>query len=167
MTTRDTLLPELDAEARVTRAFLERVPMDQADWKPHERSFALGHLANHIADMPGFGSMGLMTPGFDIGAPGGAPARPPAANGSAALLAKFDQNVAQFRAALSAASDDDLSAHWRMTRGEQVIMDKPRADMLRKDVLNHLIHHRGQLSVYLRLLGVPVPGAYGPTADER
>jgi uncharacterized damage-inducible protein DinB len=166
MTQTESLLLELDAELRVTRTFLERVPMDRADWKPHDRSSTLGRLANHVADLPGFGLVVLTLPAFDPAASGVQGAPPPATD-SGALLAKFDHNVERLRAALAASSDDDMAQSWRMTRGEHVIVDRPRGQVLRSFVLSHLIHHRGQLSVYLRLLGVPVPGAYGQSADER
>ncbi len=158
----DTLLPDFDDEMLTTRRFLERVPMDRADFKPHERSLNLGRLANHIVDLPGLGLMVLRVESLDAST---LPPSEPATDGEA-LLARYDQRVAALRAAIDAATDEELAARWTLHAGPFVAVDKPRAQVLRW-LLSHLTHHRAQLGVDLRLLDVPVPPAYGPSADSR
>lgn len=157
----DTLLPEFDLEMATTRRVIERVPSDRSMWKPHEKSFALGHLAQLVAWMPGWITNTLSETSLDLGS-GGAYSF----EKTEALLATFDKNVGESRAAIASAKDADLQVEWSLTRGDMVLWTAPRAVVVRSHV-NHLIHHRGQLTVYLRLLDVPVPSIYGPTADER
>jgi uncharacterized damage-inducible protein DinB len=157
-------LGDLDQELRSTRRMLERLPEHRFDWRPHERSWTLGELATHVANLVGWQTQILATDRFDLATD---VTRSGAFESSAALLARFDENVAALRAALAGAPDDALGAPWTLQRGEQVLFTLPRLAALRSMGLNHLIHHRGQLSVYLRLLDVPVPGLYGPSADER
>lgn len=154
-------LPEFDQEMATTRRLLERVPTDKGAWKPHAKSFSLGHLAQLVARMPGWVTNTIRHSKLDLSEfPGYS------LESTETLLAEFDRNVAEARAALAAATDADYMANWSMTRGEHELFTAPRAAVLRSH-LNHLIHHRGQLSVYLRLVDVPLPSIYGPTADER
>ena len=158
----DALLPEFDHEMTTTRKVLERVPEDKFDWKPHTKSFSLGALAAHVAGLPAWGTETLTQSEVDV-----AGSQPPAAPPSKAeLMATFDTNVATTRSALAGKTDGELMATWTLKRGGKAIFSMPKANVLRSFVLSHLIHHRGQLSVYLRLLDVPVPSIYGPSADE-
>ena len=158
----DALLPEFDHEMTTTRKALERVPEDKFAWKPHARSFSLGALAAHVAALPTWGTETLTRSDMDI-----AGAQPPAAPASKTeLMATFDKNVAATRSALAGKTDAELMAMWTLKRGGKTIFSMPKAAVLRSFVLSHLIHHRGQLSVYLRLLDVSVPSIYGPSADE-
>jgi uncharacterized damage-inducible protein DinB len=156
-----SLLPEFDQEMATTRRVLERVPGDRAEWKPHPKSFSLGHLAQLVSWMPGWIANTLRDTKLDLqGAAGYSLEK------TETLLAGFDRNVKDARAALEAAKDADFEVPWSLTRGEQVLFTAPRAAVVRSHI-SHLSHHRGQLTVYLRLLDVPVPSIYGPTADER
>jgi len=163
----DVFLPEFDHEMQTTRSLLERVPFDNAAWKPHTKSTGLGDLASHIANLSGFGAMIATVDERDLTAPGpdGKPRRPPVFTTSADLLAAFDDNVARSREAIKALPDSKLGDQWTLRAGDHVIMTLPRAAVLRSLLMNHMIHHRGQLSVYLRLNEVPLPSIYGPTAD--
>lgn len=155
------LLPEFDHEMATTRRVLERVPGEKGTWKPHEKSFAVGHLAQLLSWMPGWITNALTERKLDLGA-----APKYSFESTATLLAGFDANVAAARAALEKISDADLELDWQLTRGDLVFMTVKRRDIVR-NTISHLIHHRGQMTVYLRLLDVPVPMVYGPTADER
>ena len=162
MTIVDALLPEFDHEMTTTRRVLERVPEDKFEWKPHAKSFSLGALAAHVAGLPTWGAETLARSEIDI-----ADAQPPEAPSSKAeLMAAFDRNVAATRSALAGKTDAELLATWTLKRGGKPIFSMPKAGVLRSFVLSHLIHHRGQLCVYLRLLDVSVPSIYGPSADE-
>ena len=162
MTIVDALLPEFDHEMTTTRRVLERVPEDKFEWKPHAKSFSLGALAAHVAGLPTWGAETLARSEIDI-----AGAQPPEAPSSKAeLMAAFDRNVAATRSALAGKTDAELLATWTLKRGGKPIFSMPKAGVLRSFVLSHLIHHRGQLSVYLCLLDVSVPSIYGPSADE-
>lgn len=156
-----SLLPEFDQEMAVTRRLLERVPSDRADWKPHPKSFSLGHLAQLVSWMPGWIANALRDTKLDLERVSGY-----SLEKTETLLAGFDQNVRDARAALQAAADADFEVPWSLTRGDQVLFTQPRAAVVRSNI-SHLSHHRGQLTVYLRLLDVPIPSIYGPTADER
>lgn len=157
----EALLREFDQEMQVTRRVLERVPDGKADWKPHAKSFSLAHLAQLVARMPGWFTQMLRQPSLDLGG-----AQPYSNESPAALLAEFDRNASQARADIVATAHDGWKAEWSLTNGAQVLLKSTRADMVRQ-TMNHLVHHRAQLGVYLRLLDVPVPSMYGPTADER
>ncbi|MCZ7652590.1 MAG: DinB family protein [Thermoanaerobaculia bacterium] len=163
----EMLLPEFDEETKGTRKVLARLPEEQFDWQPHPKSMSLGKLANHVVDMVGWGAMTLRETEFDIAPEGGAAWQLPNRTTREALLAAFDANAAETRAALAAADDADFGVPWTLRAGAQVYFTLPRATVLRSMVFNHLVHHRAQLTVYLRLLDVPVPGLYGPSADEQ
>jgi len=159
----DSILGEFDHEAATTRRLLERVPADKFDWKPHEKSFTLLQLTTHIADMPGW--MGVVGPEdeLDLATPMDRPAPP---TSTEELLARYDANVETFRKVGAQVPDDTLMQPWRLRSGDTVHFEIPRIASIRTFILNHFIHHRGQLSVYLRLLDVPLPSIYGPTADD-
>lgn len=156
-----SMLPEFDMEMATTRKVLERVPSDKGSWKPHEKSFALGHLAQLVAGMPGWITNVVTKPDLDL-----ARAEGYSLQDTETLLGAFDRHVAEARAAMSAASDEELQRPWSLKRGDMVLWNAPKLAVLRNHI-NHLVHHRGQLTVYLRLLDVPVPSIYGPSADER
>ena len=167
MSLADLLLPELDQELAVTRRVLERVPDDDGEWRPHPKSFPIKHLAQLVARMPGWVAMVLSRPELDI-----APVDGPTQAGygiqpTAELLTLFDDGAAQARDAIAGVSDAALMEPWTLKAAGQVVQTATRYHMLRTVVLNHLVHHRAQLGVYLRLRDVPVPGMYGPTADEK
>jgi uncharacterized damage-inducible protein DinB len=153
---------DLDAELASTRRMLERVPDGQAAWRPHEKSKTLSELATHVADCVGLGATILETDELDALA---RPRREPLAT-SAELLQRLDENERRLRDALSTVDDDRLSSEWTLRAGDRVFVRRKRRALLRVMFLSHMIHHRAQLGVYLRLLDVPVPGMYGPTADE-
>ena len=163
MTTAELLLQDFDMEIAMTRRILESIPEEKPDYKPHEKSMALGRLAVHVATLPRLGTMVLATPGLDL-----ATAKWPSMTfvSREQLLTDFDTLAAEARAAMSAASDEDLATHWKFSFGDHVLSDNPRSLTFRHMFFNHLIHHRAQLGVYLRLNNLPVPGVYGPSADE-
>jgi uncharacterized damage-inducible protein DinB len=165
MAIKDILLAEFDNEAQITRRVLERVP-EKFDWQPHKKSMTLGRLASHVAEMPGWGANTLERDSFDFAPVGAAPYQPPVIKGRADLLKIFDEGAKRARAALEKTSDADFAKPWSLLRGGQPMFTAPRIAALRSFVMNHLVHHRGQLSVYLRLNDVPVPSIYGPSADE-
>lgn len=161
MTVAQTLLPEFDQEMASTRRLLERVPTDKGQWKPHPKSFPLGHLAQLVAMMPGWLTKTIRGVDIDLATTKGY-----SFEKTETLLAQFDQNVREAREALASARDDDFNLTWSLKRGDQVLFSGTRGVVVRSHI-NHLIHHRAQLTVYLRLIDVPIPGMYGPTADER
>jgi uncharacterized damage-inducible protein DinB len=160
--TLDMLYSDFEAEHAATRRLLERFPDAKHDWRPHEHSRTLAELATHVADIPNRAVAILTTREMDAGA------RKPLApvTTAAALLATHDANVAAQKAALASADLAALSGEWRIRRGDEVVMRGPRFRLLRTLMMSHLVHHRAQLGVYYRLLGVPVPGMYGPSADD-
>lgn len=161
------LLPEFDHEMANTRKVLARVPEDKFGWKPHEKSMTLGRLATHVAELSGWVSTTLETESLDFAPPGGPPYQPQTAASHAALMQLFEKNMAAARTAIAAASDAQWMAPWSLLSGGQTLFTLPRVAVLRGMVINHMIHHRGQLTVYFRLNDVPVPALYGPSADER
>jgi uncharacterized damage-inducible protein DinB len=163
MTLVGAYLAEFEQEMTTTRALLARVPEAQKEWRPHPKSRPLGELAQHVANLVRYAEPIVRQVELDASAPGGGQ---PAFSTTAALVAAFDANVASARAALATTTDAELAVPWALKRGSTVIFSLPRAVALRTFLLNHLVHHRGQLSVYLRLLDVPLPPIYGPTADE-
>jgi uncharacterized damage-inducible protein DinB len=162
----ELLLSQFDHEMATTHALLSRVPEASAPWKPHPKSTALGALAQHIATLVGFGAMIVEQTERDVNPPGGPPWAPVSFTTTPALLAAFDANVVATRKALAGASDEALMVPWSLKNGGAVLFAMPRAAVLRSFMISHIIHHRGQLSVYLRMLDVPLPSIYGPTADE-
>lgn len=155
-------LAEFEHEIAITRRMLERVPAQHLDYRPHAKSADLGYLAMHIANQPSWGTAIMQETELDLATFRG-PARP---TSTAALLDELDRCAAAYRDALQSATPGSFAESWTLRMGSHVIVTLPRAAILRSLVMNHLIHHRGQLSVYLRLLDVPVPGTYGPSADE-
>ncbi len=164
MSIAQSLLPEFDVEMARTRKTLERVPMEKAAWKPHPKSGALGWLANHVATLPGWAKMTLETEFLDLAA-SHAPATPPKTVQE--LVQVFDKHAAESRAAIEKSTDEQWMKPWTLKMGDHVIFTMPRVAVLRNAVMNHLIHHRGQLTMYLRLNDVPVPALFGPSADEQ
>lgn len=163
----DALLPEFDHEAATTRKLLERVPEDKHDWRPHPKSFTLGALALHIAEMPIWANMTLTQTELDMNPPGGSGYKRPEWESREALLKFFDANVASARALVAKTSDAEFMVGWTLKNSGETLFTIPRAAVVRTWVMNHVVHHRGQLSVYLRLLDVPLPSIYGPSADEQ
>lgn len=161
----DALLPEYDHELATTRRLLERVPEAEFGWKPHDKSMTLGQLAGHVANIPFWLSATLNAPFYDVTA-GDKEAGLDTPVSRAVLLKEFDEKVSKARASLAKATDAEMLAPWALKSGGHEIFSMPRIGAVRSFVMNHLIHHRGQLSVYLRLKDVPLPSMYGPTADE-
>lgn len=162
----ETLLPEFDMEMANTRKTLARVPDDKLDWKPHEKSTTMRGLTTHLANLVSWTVYTLDRDSLDVAPVGEEPFRVPPVNSTEEALETFDKNVAAARAALAGASDEDLMKPWSLLAGGKTIFTMPRIATLRSMVMNHTIHHRAQLGVYLRLNDVPVPSIYGPSADE-
>ena len=160
MSISETLLPELDMEMATTRKVLERIPTDKGKWKPHPKSFSLGHLAQLVAAMPGWITNAVQETELNLGGFSGYTYEK-----TEDLLKSFDKNVTGARKAIASARDADFMVPWSLKHGDHVIFTMPRAVVVRQTI-NHLVHHRGQLTVYMRLIDVPVPSIYGPTADE-
>ena len=161
-----SLLPEFDNEMANTRKTLERVPDDKFAWKPHEKSTSLGDLTTHLSNLPVWTVHAIERDALDIQPPGEEPFRATPITSRDDALAAFDKNVAAARAAIEGASDERLLGPWSLLKGGATILTLPRVAVLRSFVMNHVIHHRAQLGVYLRLNDVPVPSIYGPSADE-
>ena len=157
----DSMLAEFDQEARTTRRVLERVPSDKLDWGPHPRSMTIGVLALHIAGTPGFVVQMGSVDAYEM-----SPFTPPVPSSTAEILATYDQTMAAAREFVAGLDDAKALAMWSLVMGGKTIFAMPRIAMIRMILMNHCYHHRGQLSVYLRLLDVPVPSIYGPSADE-
>ncbi len=164
MAINESFLAELRQEAKKTRNLLSRVPVDQATWKPHEKSMELQRLARHVAELPGWCTVTITTDELDFSKP--YDPSPPLTT-AAALVAEFDKNVEGAEKALQTADDDLLKGKWSLRNGDHIFFTLPRHVVLRDMVFNHLVHHRAQLGVYLRLLNIPLPSMYGPTADEQ
>ena len=167
MTMAQSLLPEFDQEMALTRKTLERVPTDRGAWKPHAKSFPIGHLAQLLSRMPTWLAMIMQETEIDI--------NPPAEKRQFAgyslentekLLAEFDEAVAKARAAIASGTDASFAEPWQLKAAGHVVMATTRSGMIR-NTISHIVHHRGQMTVYLRLLDIPVPSLYGPSADER
>jgi uncharacterized damage-inducible protein DinB len=165
MAIKDALLPEYDHEMATTRKVLERAPLSEISWRPHNKSMTVGELAAHIADIPGWAGTIINDSAFDVAAAG--QYKRPVYASTSELLSAFDANVAKARASIEAKSDAEMMSPWSLKEGDKVHFTLPKASVIRSMLLNHLIHHRGQFSVYLRLKEVPVPAIYGPSADER
>ena len=166
MSMAEFLVGEFDHESGTTRKVLERVPEEHAAWAPHTKSKSMGELANHIAGLPVWVGRILNAPEYDFLAPGATTPGIRPWESKSALLAKHDKNVADARALIAKASDAQFLEPWSMKRGGEVMFTLPRIAVLRSMVYSHAVHHRGQLTVYLRLKDVPLPGVYGPSADE-
>jgi uncharacterized damage-inducible protein DinB len=167
MSIAQSLLPEFDHETAVTRTLLERVPDEKAGWSPHPKSMTIGGLAIHLAKLPDWTALILRQDSLDI-APGGQPAFPPPDWQSAAeTLRIFTESVAKARAVIGATGDLEMAKPWTLIKAGEKLFTMPRGAVLRSFVFNHSVHHRAQLGVYLRLLDIPVPPVYGPTADTR
>ncbi len=163
MTISEILLLDFDPEIASTRRTLERIPENDPQWKPHEKSMAIGRLALHVARLPEFLTRILTTAELNF-----AKEKFPDIifESTAHLLSELDRTAAEAKSHLEAASDDELRKPWKLLFGDRVIIDAPRMVLYRTTFLNHIVHHRAQLGVYLRLLNIPVPGLYGPSADE-
>jgi uncharacterized damage-inducible protein DinB len=166
MTYAETMLPEFDQEMANTRKVLERLPDDKLDWKPHPRSNTIGWNANHVADMVNWLAEVLTKPSLDVAPVGGEPYKFPKLASRHEILDLFDRNVAAARKAITGAKDEDMGSPWTLSQAGQVFFTMPRSAVVRGMVLNHIIHHRAHLCVYLRMNDVPVPGMYGPSGDE-
>jgi len=156
-------IPEFDHEFAETRRALERVPEEKFDWKPHDKSYSLRSLAAHLAEIARWVPVTLQMDVFDLDAPYDRVVP----ESKEEILAHFDEGVAEARKLIGAATAEELASTWSMKQGGQVALSMPKGAVLRSFILNHNVHHRAQLGVYLRLLGIPVPGHYGPTADEQ
>ena len=161
----DALLPEYDREMGLTRKLLDRVPDGQFDWKPHPTSVTLGRLAEHLAEMPLWAAMTMTQSELEM-----TTQRPPDSQRPAtrdAVLAMFDANLKNGRGNLAGKTDGEFMAPWTLTAGGKEVFTMPKVAVMRNFVLNHMVHHRGQFSVYLRMLGVKIPSIYGPSGDEQ
>ena len=163
---KDAILPEFDHEMSNTRRTLERVPDDKFTWKPHQKSFSMGALATHLTELPMWAAMTLAQDSLDLEPPGGQPYQRVIPNNTKELLENFDKNLAKARAAIESTSDAELMKPWSLLKAGKTLMTMPKVAVLRGFVMNHNIHHRAQLGVYLRLNDIPVPSIYGPSADE-
>jgi len=163
----DSILPEFDHETATTRTLLERVPAEKADWKPHDKSMSIGQLAMHIANLPQWASITLERTEFDTNPPDGPRITTPEFQSGSHLLQSYDTGVSAARALVARTTDAEFMVPWTLKSGGKKMFSMPRVAVFRSFILNHAVHHRGQLSVYLRLLDVPIPNIYGPTADTQ
>lgn len=159
-----SLVAEMKHESGLTRKILERVPLDRKDWKPHDKSMSLGRLATHIAELPRWVKLILEQDIYDFAAN---PVPPRVAGDQEELMKIFEENLEVAMQTFAQMQDEVLEGRWKAARGELILYDLPKKVVLRSFAYSHIFHHRGQLSVYLRLLDIPVPGLYGPSADER
>jgi uncharacterized damage-inducible protein DinB len=166
MSISESILPEFDHEMSNTRKSLERVPQDKFDWKPHPKSYSMAALATHIATLPTWVVYTLNETELDVAPPGQPPLKATPVASQQELMERFDDAVTRARAAIVEASDDQWMKTWTLLSGGNKVFSLPRIAVLRSFVMNHSIHHRAQLGVYLRLNDIPVPSIYGPTADE-
>ena len=166
MTIAQVLLPEFDQEMAKTRECLSRIPSDRLDWRAHEKSWSLQSVATHLANLPRWITMTIQEADFDLQPADGDATREEPITTVEEALEKLDTNAAAARTAIGTASDEDLMTAWTLLKGGQPLFTLPRIAVIRSTILNHMIHHRGQLTVYLRLNDVPVPALYGPSADE-
>jgi uncharacterized damage-inducible protein DinB len=162
----ELLLAELDVEVQANRTLLERLPDAKWDWKPHEKSMTLSRLATHVAEIPSWSNAILMADEIDFMSPEMQAWVPREMQSKEEILAELDAAAETCRGHLEATSDDDFDRTWTMKAGDQVAMQDKKYMVFRRQVLNHMVHHRAQLGVFLRLLNVPLPGSYGPSADE-
>jgi uncharacterized damage-inducible protein DinB len=160
----ETFIAELQQEAATTKKILERVPLNDPDWKPHEKSMTLGRLAAHVAELSTWVGAALDHDELDFAK---SDYKPPVVKSAEELTALHDKNIAEAIACLKQHQDEDFMKNWKLRNGETIYFELPKAAVLRSFVFSHMIHHRAQLGVYLRLLNIPLPGSYGPTADEQ
>ena len=165
MSISQALIPEFDMEMANTRKTLDRIPDDKFEWKPHEKSMALGKLAGHLAFIPQWTVETINKDSLDVNPPDGG-AAPPSPTSRSQVLELFDRSVAEARSALERETDEHWMKPWSLLAGGKTIFTMPRVAVMRSFVISHMIHHRAQLGVYLRLNDVPVPSIYGPSADE-
>jgi uncharacterized damage-inducible protein DinB len=163
MAERDSLLPEFDQETSATRRVLERVPEAAFEWRPHPKSFNMGELATHLSRIPHWGALILKQREYDLATSG---PRGQSLPSVPAVLEQFDTNVREVRSALVEMTDGELLQPWSLRRGDRVVMSVPKISAVRGFVVRHMVHHRGQMTVYLRMNDIPLPPLYGPTADE-
>lgn len=163
MSLNKALIAELLHESNATKKILERIPSDKLAWKPHEKSMAIGTLASHVAELPHWITRPLLAPEFDLATLQGRIEL----NSSEEMLALYQKQMDDAIRALEEATEEDMNSSWTLRRGDFVLFTMPKKVAIRNMAMNHLVHHRGQLSVYLRLLDIPVPGVYGPSADEK
>jgi uncharacterized damage-inducible protein DinB len=159
------MLPEFDYEMANTRKTLERVPDEKFEWKAHDKSFSMGSVASHLSNLPSWINIAIGMDSFDM-APGGQPLKTPPLNSRQEVLDTFDKNIAEARKALQSETDEHVLQNWKLLSNGYEVLAMPRVAVLRSFVMNHIIHHRAQLTVYLRLNDIPVPSLYGPSADE-
>jgi uncharacterized damage-inducible protein DinB len=162
----ESLIQEFENEMASTRKTIERIPEEKFDWKAHEKSFSMGTLATHLANIQYLAVLAVEQDSFDFAPVGEPPFQAPKASSIKEVLEMFDQNVALAKAAIAKVSDEDMVKPWSLLTGGKTIFSRPRLATLRNLVLNHTVHHRAQLGVYLRLNDIPVPSIYGPSADE-
>jgi len=167
MSRTEILLAEFDHEMANTRRTLERIPDDQLSYQPHAKSGSMGWLVSHLANIPVWTVRALEQESFDFSPPGSQPRRTVVLNSTKEVLERFDKNTDDARKAISAAREEAFSEPWSLLAGGQTVFTMPRGGVIRNMVLNHSIHHRGQLTVYMRLNDIPVPGLYGASADEK
>jgi uncharacterized damage-inducible protein DinB len=161
-----SMLPEFDHEMTATRRVLERVPADRFGWKPHAKSWTMGELAAHLANIPSWTSVTVERDSFDMSPAGEPPPRTPPVTSPLEARSRFDANVSAAREVIAAASDVALLSPWTLLAGGKAVFSLPRIAVLRRFVFSHVVHHRAQLGLYLRLNDIPVPNIYGPSADE-
>lgn len=167
MSIAQALLGEWEHEIVATKKVLERIPADKMDYRPHEKSMTFGALANHVATIPLWGQTTATSDQFDFNPPGGEMWQPPKTDSAEELVALFEQASDGFKAVLGSVSDEAMMKPWSLLNGGQAMFTMPKVVVLRSFIFNHLYHHRGQLTVYLRMLDIPVPAVYGPSADEQ
>jgi uncharacterized damage-inducible protein DinB len=165
MDVKEFLLAELNREVERSRKALEQVPDDKYEWKPHDRSMMFGYLIAMVATIPSWVAMQVTRPDLDIAPVDGPKVQMEPMKTSAALIAALDRTAAEARAALEGTTDEHLKTNWQLKQGGKVVLEGPRFEMI-QDTLNHWVHHRGQATVYLRLMGAKVPAIYGPSADD-
>jgi uncharacterized damage-inducible protein DinB len=164
VTFRSALASGISRDLRLTRGLIERLPDASMSWRPHERSFSLAELATHLARLPHWGAQILASDGYDVGRVGRHTSAP--CRSRTEVLDLFDRHVNEWERAIAGASEASLAASWQLRRNGTVLESMTRLDAVERYLLHHMIHHRGQLTVYLRIAGVPLPPLYGPTADE-
>jgi uncharacterized damage-inducible protein DinB len=160
----ENYLAELKQEAATTRKILKIVPLEKGDWKPHAKNFSLLQLATHVAEIPSYLTMTISQDELDFAKSN---YKPPVPASSAELLSIFEKNVKNAEDSLIHCSDEEMQKNWTMRSGDQIFFSSPKVSVLRNLCLNHLVHHRAQLGLYLRLLDIPIPGSYGPSADDK